>query len=94
MPRLGLPCLDQLQERQGLGHNNNQPPSAAGGGCAAVVVVSKPLPLLELVKARQTEPRQGTASEAAEARQSIVIYMPVVTGWKGGELIFRFRGIL
>ena len=23
LPRLGLPCLDQLQERQGLGHNNN-----------------------------------------------------------------------
>ena len=32
--------------------------------------MSKPLPLLELVKARQTEPRQGTASEAAEPRQS------------------------
>ena len=47
-----------------------QPPSAAGGGCAAAVVVSKPLPLLELVKARQTEPRQGTASEPAEPRQS------------------------
>ena len=32
--------------------------------------MSKPLPLLELVKARQTEPRQGTASEPAEPRQS------------------------
>ena len=70
LPRLGLPCLDQLQSRQGLAHHNNQPPSAAGGGCAAEVVVSKPLPLLELVKARQTEPRQGTASEPAEPRQS------------------------
>ena len=27
------------------------------------------MPLLELVKARQTEPRQGTASEPAEPRQ-------------------------
>ena len=35
-----------------------------------VVVVSKPLPLLELDKARQTEPRQGTASEPAEPRKS------------------------
>ena len=43
---------------------------AAGGGCAAEVFVSKPLPLLELVKARQTEPRQGTASDPAEPRQS------------------------
>ena len=69
-PRPGPPCLAQLQLQQGHAHNNNQPPSAAGGGCAAAVVVSKPLPLLELVKARQTEPRQGTASEPAEPRQS------------------------
>ena len=53
------------------------------------------LNLLEQVKTRQTEPRQGTASEPAEPRQSRgLIYMPVATGWKGGELIFRFRGIL
>ena len=47
-----------------------QPPPATKGGC---VVVSKPLLLLDLleqVKTRQTEPRQGTASEPAEPRQS------------------------
>ena len=45
------------------------PPAAEGGG----VVVSEPVPLLDLleqVKTRQTEPRQGTASEPAEPRQS------------------------
>ena len=75
LPRLGLPALTSSKRSKsstGL-ETTTQPPSAAGGGCAAAVVVSKPLPLLDLleqVKTRQTEPRQGTASEPAEPRQS------------------------
>ena len=62
-----LPCPAPIAARacpqQSWRRSRRQPPKAA-------VVVSKPLPLLELVKARQTEPRQGTASEPAEPRQS------------------------
>ena len=50
-----------------------QPPLAAGSGCATAIFVSKPLPpldVLEQVRTRQTEPRQGTASEPAEPGQS------------------------
>ena len=43
-----------------------RPRSAAGGGYAAAVVVAT----LWQGKTRQTEPRQGTASEPAEPRQS------------------------
>ena len=67
-----MTCFKRSKSIKGL-DTTTQPPSAAGGGCAAAVVVSKPLVLLDLleqVKTRQTEPRQGTASEPAEPRQS------------------------
>ena len=74
VPCLGSVCLALTSSNRGKGLPTTtaaaQPPPAAEGGC---VVVSKPLPLLDLleqVKTRQTEPRQGTASEPAEPRQS------------------------
>ena len=74
VPCLGSVCLVltcSKRSKSGKGsETTKQPPSAAGGGCDGKVVAGKPLPRLELVKARQTEPRQGTASEPAEPRQS------------------------
>ena len=40
------------------------------GGKTNPIPIPSPSPVLEQVKTRQTEPRQGTASEPAEPRQS------------------------
>ena len=63
VPCLGSVCLVLPSHSVAT---TTQPPSAAGGGCAAAVVVAT----LWQGKTRQTEPRQGTASEPAEPRQS------------------------